>query len=670
MANKDKEVETKVVQLDLDNRQFNKDVDTTTNKVEKLDQAVRMKGADKDVNKVTAAFKTLLDGMIFRVGQKIIDKITISVKSMVNTMAGVQNITNGWSRYEEQLTTVGGIANNIQNQFKDIVDTEERMKAATEAAYVAMEQLQWYTDETSFSFQTLSQGIQQFTTAGIELEEATSAAMGVTSLAGSSKVFDGNKIQSAMNAVAKALQTGYMDTQKWTTLTETAGIVTTEFSQALLEEAAAQGKLIKSAAGQYKNTKGQLVTASNIRSTLSSKWLTGDILEKVLGQYSSAGETIYEVMQQVEEGTASSAVMLEMEAAGLDKNTMTAAAMIPVLQKAGYTFDEMSLAAFKSSQETSTFAQALSAIKDAVTTNWQGIFQSIFGQVGEATNLWGEVNTQLYEVFVGPMNALSDMFDEWSVLEEGAGGAQDFRNAIVELVQIIGKFKEAISEAFSEVFGEFGVDALKSITLGIKNFTSNLLKNEQAFDTVKTIFKVLATAIKAVGKVFTTVGKIIKTVFESVEPIINIVLNLVTTVSNAVLDFGEIIKNSEILKYVEKQILALLGLTSLAEKAKEGLIDLGETMSDFWQKIINSEFVQKVIGWFKTLGEYLSTLWSEEIKPKYFKDALTTIRSFYKLIKLIFAFKIFKTAWKFIAGWFNIKEAIVDLFDSSAKYFK
>jgi hypothetical protein len=293
------DTDTKVVQMRFDNSKFQRNINATIKSVNKLDKSLEFKeGKDglKDVSKALDEIDLKKRNKELEKSESIVHKITVSLSSLikikvlskaldtvinktsafVKNMVGLNNVMAGWTQYEDQITNVGGILNQVEKDGYGLNDVAD-----------AMARLQWYTDETSFSFTTLSNGIRQFTVAGIDLNKATEAAMGVTSLAGSAKVFDEFKVQSGMDAVAKAMQQGYMDTMKWTSLTNTAGIVTKDFTEILLEEAAAQGKLVKSSADQYKTRKkGTLVTQDNIRSTLSDKWLTSDVLTAALNRYS------------------------------------------------------------------------------------------------------------------------------------------------------------------------------------------------------------------------------------------------------------------------------------------------------------------------------------------------------------------------------------------------
>lgn len=568
-------VETKVVQVRFDNSKFSKNINATIKQCEKFDKSLQFKGSKKEISavqkaingvevkelnkelektdsiigKISLSFKELLK---IKILSKAMDTVINKSTAMMKSMLGLNNIVAGWQQYEAQMTNVGGILNQVESKGYGLEDVAN-----------AMERLRWYTDETSYSFTTLSNGIRQFVIAGIDLNKAAEAAMGVTNLAGSAKVFDEYKIQSAMDAVSKAMQTGYMDTLKWTSLTNTAGVVTEEFSQKLLDEAAAQGKLIKSAAGQYKTKKGgKLVTTENIRSTLSDRWLTADVLANVMDEYASASTAVENFSGLMEEQTDDSLTEINkmfkdsgkqfkdwnevLEATYTDEegNTrkvfediedvtdMTARQVGKALERLGYGFDEVSLKAFYSAQETTSFSQAIGYVKKAISTQWANIFEQIFGDYKSATAFWSDVSDQFYSIFITPFERLTKIFTEWSSMAEG--GAKDLRNTLHTIIDIIGRFKEAVASGFEAVFGKASATLLQKMTLALQRFFNNLKNNETLFKAITAITKIFASGLKIMGKVSSAVTKIWIKLFQALEPILEVLIDILDMVADGI----------------------------------------------------------------------------------------------------------------------------------------
>lgn len=680
----EKQVETKVVQVRFDNSKFSKNIDKTIKQCNKFDKSLQFKGSkdnirdiqkaldgielkklnkeldqtEGELHKISVGFKDIIK---IKLISKAIDTVIRKTNTMIKSMLGINNVVAGWQQYETQMTNVGGILNQVESKGYTLNDVAD-----------AMERLRWYTDETSYSFTTLSNGIRQFVIAGVDLNKAAEAAMGVTNLAGSAKVFDEYKIQSAMDAVSKAMQTGYMDTLKWTSLTNTAGVVTEEFSQKLLDEAVAQGKLVKSAAGQYKTKKsGKLVTTENIRSTLSDKWLTSDILANVMDEYASASTAVEKYMGLMSDDTEESLKeinkMIEntgkqysswdelkeatyVNEAGVvtkvfenvsDITSMTARQAAQALEHLGYAFDDVSLKAFYSAQETTSFSQAVGYVKKAISTQWANIFEQIFGNYDTAKGFWSDISDQFYEIFITPFEGLTELFTKWSSLTEG--GAEDFRNTVKTIITIIGQLKTAVASGFKAVFGSIDETVLKNITLTLQNFFNkisnglrvltdddgNIIEKGPLFKVIESLSKVLASLFKIINKIRGTITKTFVKLFVALEPVFEIVADTLEIVADGVAWVADMIDEIGILDQVANGLATVLGWLAKGiknvitwikgkidlEKVTKGLatafgwlrtaiewvvdkfVRLGTAVRDWWTE---NEIAQKTLNFFKT----------------------------------------------------------------------
>lgn len=627
-----RDVTEKVVQARFDNQSYEKNAKKTLKTNKQLEESWKFKGSRKELKQFskeldninTEKFNKQLDktdNIIVRINHRLKDEIKHSflkdwadrikraVNNAVKSIIGLQNAMEGWSKYETQITNIGGILNSVE---KDYADHATALAAVT----AEMEKLQWYTDETSFSFSTLSTGIKQFTTAGISLEKASEAAMGVTTLAGASKVFEPYKVQSAMDAVAKAMQTGYMDLMKWTSLTNTAGIVTEDFSQILLETAAAQGKLVKSQAGQYKTKNGgKLVTTENIRGTLSDKWLTGDVLTAALARYSSAVNMVKDFQENVlwtDEGPGAE-VQSAMEALGItDSENITLSETIKLMDELGYEFDEVGKKALMSSYEATSFSQVMQATKDAVATQWMNIWTAIFGDADEATELWTDMSNLLYRVFVPAYSGAVDILKEWHAMSYEDGGYKSLRSALLNLVKIVDKWREAIGQAFTEVFGDFNAERIGEIVKRFENWTESLYKNEHVLAIVKGLAKSLFTIFKILGKVLGTIAKIATRVLNALSPLLTVAERFVDWITDAIVSFADFIDQGNYLTHIVDFVanafeVLLEAIKELANFVKNSNVfkDLKNFFTSIGQKVNFDKAKSDIKGFFKTLGDYV-----------------------------------------------------------------
>ena len=178
MANKD--VETKVVQVRFDNSKFSKNIKTTIKQTKEFDNSLKFKGRKQDIkevqealdkvevkqlnkdleksdsilHKITVGFKDLVK---IKLLSKAMDVVINKSNALIKSMLGINNVVAGWQQYEAQMTNVGGILNQVQNKLK-----EDGTAYGLADVAAAMDRLRWYTDETSYSFTTLSNGRSRY----------------------------------------------------------------------------------------------------------------------------------------------------------------------------------------------------------------------------------------------------------------------------------------------------------------------------------------------------------------------------------------------------------------------------------------------------------------------------------------------------------------------------
>lgn len=81
---------------------------------------------------------------------------------------------------------------------------------------------------------------------------------------------------------------------------------------------------------------------------------------------------------------------------------------------------EFGIKAFQSGQEAKTFLEAIESAKDAASTVWTNIYTTIFGDYNEAKEIWTHLANNLYDIFVGRLWSVADIFDYWKNGEKEA----------------------------------------------------------------------------------------------------------------------------------------------------------------------------------------------------------------------------------------------------------
>lgn len=431
--------------MQFENSQFEKGVSQSLKTLEDLKKGLDLKDAGKSleslqkagdsfslakmangVEQITEKFSAL--GII---GKRILENLADSAyKFGVNFVKSVSidQVAVGWSKYEQKTKAVQQIVNATGLSIKD-VDKE-------------LEKLIWFSDETSYSFTDMVSNIGKFTSMNIPLDKSVTAMQGISTWA----ALSGAGIQEANRAMynlAQAIGLGSVKMQDWKSIA-LANMATAEFKQTAIDTAVAMGKLKKGA-----------VDVSKFESTLSKGWFTSDVLIEVLGKYGQIAGEVYEVAT---ENNVSAAQAMEMM--GDKMNTLGGKA-------------------FKAAQEARTFTEAIEAAKDAVSSNWMGIFENIFGNYEEAKVLWTDLANYLWDIFALPMSNLNEVFAEWKEL----GGRTKLIKGLYDIFDALRNVITAVGDALSEVFPPVTVDNLLAMSDAVADFGKNLKDSLHIYET-------------------------------------------------------------------------------------------------------------------------------------------------------------------------------------------
>ena len=295
--------------------------------------------------------------------------------------------------------------------------------------------------------------IGKFTSNGIKLDKSVTAMQGIALWAARSGA-NANEASRAMYNLSQALSTGAVKLIDWKSI-ENANMATAEFKENALETAAALGKLKKTGDGVYKTMKGNAVSVTNFNSALSDSWLTSDVLIQVLDKYGSFTNKLYEVSEATDLTATQLLAAIDKYADGtLDLQAYANSTGVDVEELRGY-LDELSSStyelgrkSFQAGQEAKTFAEAISATSDAVSTGWMKTFELIFGDYEEAKKLWTSLANILYEVFAASGDVRNELFGEW---REG-GGRKTLLEGINESMEAILRLVTPFKDAFRDIF--------------------------------------------------------------------------------------------------------------------------------------------------------------------------------------------------------------------------
>ena len=440
------EVDERVVEMRFDNAQFEKNVHQTMQSLEKLNDSLRLDGAEKGFEKISdASAKVDFDEMqgalddlsgkfsavevmgvaaLSHITRQAIDTGEKLVKSL-----SLDQVTSGWNKYAQNTASVQTIMNATGKSIAKV------------NGYLS--KLMWFSDETSYSFTDMTQSLGQLTASGGDIEKVIPMIMGManaTAYAGKGA----SEFSRVIYNLNQSYSQGYLSMMDWKSV-ELAGVATAELKKQIIETGVELGKI-----------KEGDVTVGTFSSTLSTKWADKEVMETAFGKFAEFSEAVKKMV---------------------DANPgMLASQAIDALAD---QYDEVTVKAFKAAQEAKSFSEAVDATKDAVSSGWMETFDILFGNYEEAKGFWSDLAEEFWNMFAGGAagrnNWLKNAFDsglDQLLGTEGFGEAGDnytnlLQKALVkqgllseEGIEEAGSFQKALEESgvtsqqLYEVLGE------------------------------------------------------------------------------------------------------------------------------------------------------------------------------------------------------------------------
>lgn len=422
-------IDERVVQMTFDNKQFESGVSESLKTLDDLKKALNFDEVEGSLKNIESAFNNLnLSGLADSVDfiasrfeplgkiadvalSRIADKALDAGKKVTDAFFGFSDMNGGMEKYATRTKAVQTIMNATGKSLEEVESV--------------LDNLQNYTDETSYDFAAMVSSIGKFTSVGVDLELAEKAMEGI----GNEAAKSGASIQEANRAMynfAQALSTGSVKLIDWRSIAN-ANMATKEFKDVLIETAIELGELKKEGESIGSTAKGTLVDFKNFEDTLSEDWLTSNVLITALNKYSN--------MQ-----------------------------------------DEFGQKAYEAAQKALTFEDAMQAVKDAVTSGWMDSFGYIFGNLKEAMKLWTDVSNALYEYVAIFADWRNDILESWHTM----GGYNDMIEAASNLWQTFMNIVKGVGEALTNVFPvlmpENMSQVLRDGTRSLKEWSADLLE--------------------------------------------------------------------------------------------------------------------------------------------------------------------------------------------------
>lgn len=562
------DVDKRVVQMDFDNKKFEKNVKQSTESLNTLKASLNFDGVSTSIDQVTVKFSKMemvVASVISNITNRIVNLGIQLVKSL-----SIDNIAAGWTKFGQKTTSVATLmAQTLKVSGQELTDSTEKLATVNDL----MDRLMWFTDETSYSFTDMIDNIGKFTAAGLDLDVSTKAMEGIATWAALSGQ-NATTASRAMYQLSQAMGKGKIQLIDWKSI-QNANMDTAEMRKNVLETAVSLGQLTKEG-DKYVTKSGKKFTQNQFTEELSEGWFTSEVLTTTLKKYSDATDEIYAIAQ---------------------KEGLTAS---EVLAKYGDTLDEFGVKAFKAAQEARTFSDALNSVKDAVASKWMTTSELIFGDKDEAIELWTDLANALYEVFAESGDFRNSILEVWKSL----GGREnlfkrggDDQGAFWNIFDAIIAVKDVIRQAWDTIFPisqmeedsdkaqEIG-NTIKQLTSRFKEWTKTLALSDVNALRLRKILEGLFTILKATF----TVLKAIKYI---AEPIVDVIKKMAAAGIDALISL------------MGKFNISGEWLVTVSDKIHDALEHMFEAVSDFVKEYVS---IDKIKSAFAKLGGVFSKL--------------------------------------------------------------
>ena len=424
-------IDSRVVEMRFDNKQFESAVSTSMSTLDKLKQKLNLSGASKGLSDLNTAAKNVnmsgLGGAVESVTAKFSALQVMGVTALANITNSAVNagknivksltidpVKSGFSEYETKMGSIQTILANTEHQGTTL-----------DHVTAALDELNLYADKTIYNFQEMTRNIGTFTAAGVDLDTSVRSIQGIANLAAVSGSTS-QQASTAMYQLSQALATGTVKLMDWNSVVN-AGMGGKVFQNALIQTAA----MLDGAAADVEAWQAKNIDAyGSFRDSLTQgEWLTSEVLTKTLEQFTMAaeeGSSEWEAFKKslVDDGYT------EAQAEGILKmaNTATDAAT-----------------------KVKTFTQLMDTLKESAQSGWAQTWESIIGDFEEAKEFF----TGLSDLFGG---ILGDSAERRNNLISGAMSSN--WDKMIGKINEAGVETEAFEKSLENVVGKTKLDNL------------------------------------------------------------------------------------------------------------------------------------------------------------------------------------------------------------------
>ena len=452
------DIETRILEMKLDNDQFEKGVKSTIQSLEELEEKLELKDAADGFDKVSKAANTMQFSSMERSLDAITDKFSLLGNVGLQALTRISNkivdigeniikgitvdpIMDGWQEFEMK-------TNSIQTIFGGIGKNYPNDAAAFRAIGQELDQLNQYADQTIYSFAQMTENVGKFTNQNIGLKTATKAIKGIgnwAALVGA----DPTQMSRAMYNISQSLGSGSMQLIDWKSI-RFANMATPDVKKLFADIALMQGgmrdkkgNLLKK--GSKAAQQAYQAILSDFEGSLKTGWLTNDLMMKAFGVLSGdlQGMDLLGLFGDTEEG-----------------------------RKMAEYYAGIAQRAAEAATQVKTFTQLVGVLKESLGSGWATSFEKLFGGFERQRAFF----TKIAEIIGGYIDRATEARNSWidKFTSNNAGTEKllgFFENLISLLTEVWG-LSQVVTDALISPFNGaywFGDEASRALFGGLEN---------------------------------------------------------------------------------------------------------------------------------------------------------------------------------------------------------
>lgn len=606
-----KTIDEKIVSMQFENERFEKNVEQSMSTLDKLKKSLHLDGAAKSLETIETASKNCDISSLSNavetvkvkfsalqvVGVTVLANLANSAvncgKQIVKSIA-VDQITAGFSKYEKKTASVQTIMNA----------TGESIGRVNEY----LEELMWYSDETSYSFSDMISALGSLTSAGGDVQKMIPMIEGManaTAFAGKGAT----EFSRVIYNLNQAYGNGVVQLNDWKSV-ELAGVGTSkQLREEIIKAAIALGTLDKNG----RTAKGTLVTIGNLNKSLDEKWFTGKVMEEAFGNFAELSRAAYKLVDAGEYDTAADA-----------------------MEALSGKYSKLSEDAFKAAQTAKTYTEVIAATKDAVSSGWMNTFEIIFGNLEKASLLWTEFGGNVWEIFASGIEGRNDfladaMNSKWEILvskmDDAGVSMHDYYEKLKKVSPEVAKIvKEEGSLSRAMASGRISTDLMIAVYDSLETKSGKTAKATKRLSDKLIKFQDIVS--KAFGDETLSAADSLQILedagydFEEVQGLIT------ETLKGNVLSFDKLSYSQlESLGYTEEQIIAIRDLGTQAERTGTPISQLIEDLNTPSGRDLIFGTINNLLIAIADIMKTVKTSFSEvfKLKPQGLYDILKAI---------------------------------------------